>query len=140
MVRLDADACWERLGPSGHGVLGTVHPARGVDAVPVVFVVDDGRIIMPIDTVKAKGGHRLQRLENLEADDRCMLLVDHYDDDWSQLWWVRLHGRASEGEPTSYMARLADAFPSYAAEGAVTSVVVLHVEATTGWSAGPDPG
>ena len=47
-------ACWARLGDAGHGVLGTVHAARGVDAVPVVFVVDGDVVVIPIDTVKAK--------------------------------------------------------------------------------------
>ena len=39
-MRLDDGACWQRLGSSGHGTLGTLHPVRGVDLVPVVFVVD----------------------------------------------------------------------------------------------------
>ena len=27
------------------------------------------------------------------------LLIDHYDDDWTQLWWVRVSGRAVVHEP-----------------------------------------
>ena len=30
----------------------------------------------------------------MRATGRATLLVDHYDDDWSQLWWVRVRGRA----------------------------------------------
>lgn len=135
-MRLDADACWGRLGSSGHGVLGTVHPERGVDAVPVVFVIHDGQVVIPIDAVKAKSGARLQRLVNLEADDRCVLLVDHYDDDWSALWWVRVHGRAIEVELTSeQLGLLGEAFPPYRAHGSVTGAVVLTVEDVTGWAA-----
>ena len=90
-----------------HGAFGTVHADRGVDAVPVVFVVDGEQIVIPIDTVKPKAGPRLQRLRNLDADHRAVLLVDHYDDDWSQLWWVRVHGHAREAEPTADAARAA---------------------------------
>jgi PPOX class probable F420-dependent enzyme len=136
-MRLDADACWERLGPHGHGVLGTVHVDRGVDAVPVVFVRHGDDLVIPIDTVKAKGRARLQRLRNLDADARCVLLVDHYDDDWSQLWWVRVHGRGGEAAAAPYVDRLARAFPAYGATGAVTSVIVLRVDQVIGWSAGP---
>ena len=138
-MRLEAQACWERLGPAGHGVLGTLHPERGVDAVPVVFVVDGGRILIPIDTVKAKGTRRLQRLANLEADPRCVVLVEHYDDDWSQLWWVRLHGRASEAAPSpTRLESLAAAFPAYAAADSVTALIVLRPDEITGWAAAAD--
>jgi hypothetical protein len=93
--------------------------------------------VIPIDTVKPKRGSRLQRLRNLNGDDRTVLLVEHYDDDWSQLWWVRVHGKAREAEPTSGdLDRLANAFPAYAAPGSVTSVIVLTPTDVTGWSAG----
>ncbi len=136
-MRLDADACWARLGPHGHGVLGTVHLDRGVDAVPVVFVRDGDGLVIPIDTVKAKGRGRLQRLRNLVAVARWGLLADHYDDDWSQLWWVRVHGRGAEAPAAPYADLLARAFPAYGATDAVTSVIVLTVDEVTGWSAGP---
>ena len=38
-VTLDTEECWTRLTESTHGVLATLHPERGVDAVPVVFAV-----------------------------------------------------------------------------------------------------
>ncbi len=139
-MRLGADDCWERLGASGHGVLGTVHAARGVDTVPVVFVVEDRQIVIPIDTVKPKRSARLQRLTNLEVDDRCVLLVDHYDDDWSKLWWVRVHGRGAEQAATAYVEVLARAFPAYDAPGAVASAIVIAADELTGWTAESDAG
>lgn len=136
-MQLDEATCWERLGSSRHGVLSTLHPARGVDAVPVVFVLDGRQVVLPIDTVKAKSGPRLQRLRNLEADPRAVLLVDHYAEDWSQLWWVRVHGLAREVDPTAEHRSLLDAaFPAYRTAEAVTAVILLEVEAITGWSAG----
>jgi PPOX class probable F420-dependent enzyme len=135
---MDAATCWERLRATDHGVLGTVHAARGVDAVPVVFVVDGDQLVLPIDTVKAKRSPLLQRLRNLDHDGRAVLLVDHYDDDWSQLWWVRVHGQAREADPTDIqLAELARTFPAYAASGSVTSVIVLTPSELTGWTAAP---
>ena len=139
-MRLDEAACWERLGAAGHGVLATRHPERGVDAVPVVFVVVGGAIALPVDVVKPKAHTRLQRLENLAHDDRCVLLVDHYDDDWSQLWWVRVHGRATAtaagSQPTGDVARaLAGHFPAYREPGSVVGAVLLTPSAVHGWAA-----
>ncbi|MEN3274096.1 MAG: hypothetical protein V7636_2857, partial [Actinomycetota bacterium] len=94
-MRLDRDEAWSLLLTTDHGVLSTVHAERGVDAVPVVFAaIDDGQLAIPIDTVKAKSTTRLQRVANIEQDPRCVLLADHYDDDWSRLWWVRVHAYA----------------------------------------------
>lgn len=137
-MRLDEERCWARLadGPR-HGVLATVHVDRGVDAVPVVFVVHDGDIVIPVDAVKPKSGRRLQRLVNLEHDPRCVLLVDHYDEDWSQLWWVRVHGFATEVAPTDERrAALAAAHPPYRGQGSITTTVVLRPTGLTGWAAG----
>jgi len=141
VVQVDATQCWERLRSSRHGVLGTLHAARGLDAVPVVFVVDGDRLLIPIDTVKPKRGARLQRLRNLDADARAVLLVEGYHDDWSQLWWVRVHGHAHEADPTTgQLEQLAATFPAYAEPGTVTSVIVLVPDAVRGWAAGPvDP-
>jgi len=135
-MRLDVRASWSRIGPAGHGALGTVHPDRGVDAVPVVFVVVDGQVVVPIDTVKAKAGRRLQRLANIDADPRVVLLVDRYDDDWSRLWWVRVHGEAVEVDASvRHLEALAAAFPAYRDSGTVTGALVLTPTETTGWSA-----
>ena len=67
----------------------------------VVFVTADRQLVIPIDTVKAKSGERLQRLVNLDVDSRAVLLVDHYDDDWSQLWCgaSQRAGRRGRREP-----------------------------------------
>jgi PPOX class probable F420-dependent enzyme len=134
-VQLDVTACWVHLRAARHGVLGTVHATRGVDAVPVVFVLDGEDVVIPIDAVKPKAGQRLQRLRNLDTDARAVLLVDRYDDDWSKLWWVRVHGGAIEAAPTTeHLKQLATTFPAYAAAGTVTSVIVLTPSHVTGWA------
>jgi PPOX class probable F420-dependent enzyme len=132
-VRLSRDEAWSLLEDTDHGVLATVHAARGVDAVPVVFAVDGQRLVLPVDTVKPKSTTRLQRLANLADDPRCALLVDHYDEDWSRLWWVRVHGTATvvDGRADA-LAR----FPPYREPGAVAATIVLVPDVVTGWRAG----
>ncbi len=73
----------------------------GTDAVPhivpVVFAVhNDGEnttVYTAVDA-KRKSTQRLRRLANIEANPHVSMLVDHYEEDWTQLWWVRADGSA----------------------------------------------
>ncbi len=141
-MRLSADEARRRVAAHDHGILCTVHPERGVDAVPVAFALDaDGYVGVPVDLVKPKASLRLQRERNLEADPRATLLVEHWDgDDWARLWWVRAELRwageaASGGERAAALAaRLAARYPQYR-DQPFARVLVLQIVGVTGWSA-----
>ena len=138
-MRLSADEARARLAAHDHGVLCTVHPERGVDAVPVVYVLDrDGYVGVPVDRVKPKSSSRLQRERNLAADPRAALLVEHWDRaDWSRLWWVRAELRwqaDAAGREADLAAGLARAFAQYR-DQPFTRVLVLRVVGVTGWAA-----
>jgi len=141
-MRLTAAEARARLVAHDHGVLCTLHPGRGVDAVPVVYAVDDdGCVGVPVDRVKPKASSRLQRERNLQADPRATLLVEHWDrDDWSRLWWVRAELRWQGDAPATRVAdlsaRLALAYPQYH-DRPFTRVLVLRIVGVTGWSAAP---
>ena len=138
-MRLAGQQAMARLAAHDHGVLCTVHPERGVDAVPVVYAVDDGYVGVPVDRVKAKASLRLQRERNLEADPRATLLVERWDrDDWSALWWVRaelLAQPGGAGRESALADRLAESFAQYR-DRPFARVLVLRVVAVTGWAAG----
>ena len=108
-MRLAEDEARARLAAHDHAILCTVHPERGVDAVPVAFVVDeDGYVGVPVDLVKPKASTRLQRERNLDADPRATLLVEQWDrDDWSRLWWVRAELRWQREQADGRAATLA---------------------------------
>ena len=135
----DAEALW-RSTAYDHGVLATVHPSRGVDAVPVVYAVHpDGFVGVPIDRVKPKARGPLQRERNLLADPRATLVVDHWDpDDWTRLWWVRaqLHWETSEqtANAEALSRLLADRYTQYR-DQPFDRVLVFRIVALTGWSA-----
>jgi hypothetical protein len=139
-MRLTENEARRRLEVADHGVLCTVHAERGVDAVPVAFAVDDdGFVGVPVDLVKPKASLRLQREQNLEADARATLLVEHWDrDNWSQLWWVRAEllwqGDATAGRAATLAARLAERYSQYEGEP-FERVLVLRIVAVTGWAA-----
>jgi PPOX class probable F420-dependent enzyme len=74
--------------------LATITPGGVPHLVPVVFAVDDGVIYTAVDA-KPKTTQRLRRVANIESNPQVSLLVDHYADDWTQLWWVRVDGVAA---------------------------------------------
>ena len=122
-----------------HGVLCTLHAERGVDAVPVAYVLDaEGYVGVPVDLVKPKASTRLQRERNLEADPRATLLAEQWHrDDWSQLWWVRaeLQWQGDDADRATTLAELlAEKYPQYR-DQPFARVLVLRVVGLTGWSA-----
>lgn len=135
-MRLTDDDALARLTAHDHGVLCTLHPDRGADAVPCVYAVDDGYLGIPIDTVKPKSSTHLQRHRNLQADPRATLLVDHWNrNDWSKLWWVRAELRwAPEHDATGLADLLAERYAQYR-HRPFADVIVLRIAGVTGWAA-----
>jgi hypothetical protein len=138
-MRLGEDEAWARLAVHDHGILCTMHAERGVDAVPVAYVVDeDGYVGVPVDRVKPKASMRLQRERNLEADPRATLLIEHWDrGDWSRLWWVRAElrwqGDDAAGREADLATRLAGRYPQYR-DQPFARVLVLRIVGVTGWA------
>ncbi|TAM90795.1 MAG: hypothetical protein EPN43_05160 [Jatrophihabitans sp.] len=139
-MRLAPDEARTRLAMDVHGVLCTLHPQRGPDPQPVLYAVTgDGHVGVPIDRVKPKTASRLRREDNLAADPRAALLVEHWDPrDWSRLWWVRAHLRYvpdPSPELTDDLAdRLARAVPQYAGRP-FHRILVCRIVTMSGWSA-----
>lgn len=76
--------------------LATVDERGQPHVVPVVFALDGGRVLTPLDgKPKRVAMGQLQRVRNIAANDRVSLVVDHYDEDWRRLAWVQLRGRAA---------------------------------------------
>ena len=139
-MRLTEEEARARLAAHDHGILCTVHAERGVDAVPVAYVVDeDGYVGVPVDRVKPKASLRLQRERNLEADPRATLLIEQWDrDDWSRLWWVRasLRGQDDAGpeRAAALAAGLAERYLQYR-DQPFARVLVLRIVGIAGWAA-----
>ena len=116
----------------------------GVPAiVPICFVVDGDVIWSAIDE-KPKSGKPLKRLRNIAENPRVTLLVDRYDDDWSRLAWVAIHGAArvveATGQPQA-LARLRAKYPQYQSMALEESVLVrIEVETAVSWRAGGQTG
>ncbi len=119
-------------------VLSTVDDTGAPHLVPVVFAVYDGVVFTAVDD-KRKSTKRLRRLANIAAEPRVSMLVDHYDDDWSQLWWVRADGHAEVHDRGDEMARgyglLRDKYHQYGRIALDGPVVTVTVDKWSGWHA-----
>ncbi|MDI3313073.1 MAG: TIGR03668 family PPOX class F420-dependent oxidoreductase [Mycobacterium sp.] len=129
MVDFDPRASFARAAVAR---LATVTPQGMPHLVPVVFALQDDVVYTAVDA-KPKTTRRLRRLTNLERNPWASILVDHYADDWAQLWWVRADGLATihrAGPPMQIGFRLLRTkYPQYQAislEGPVIAVAVKH--------------
>lgn len=108
--------------------------------VPIVFVLHGSRVASAVDA-KPKRSRALRRLDNVAANPLVSLLVDHYENDWSQLWWVRADGVGrvlAEGsrEAEEAIDLLAARHRQYRTARPLGPVLAIDVERWTGWSAG----
>ncbi len=83
----------EALSQARVGRLGTIAPGGSLRLVPICFAVVDGWLASAVDH-KPKRTQELRRLDDIEAVGSATVLVDHYEEDWTRLWWVRVTGRA----------------------------------------------
>jgi PPOX class probable F420-dependent enzyme len=118
--------------------LATVGADGQPHLVPLVFAVVDGTIYSVVDA-KPKRTTRLRRLANIEANPKVSVLVDHYEDDWRELWWVRADGTARIVPLDSEEGRLAlgaltARYPQYATTVPPGPVLAIDVERWASWS------
>lgn len=122
--------------------LATVGPDGHPHIVPVCFAFEDATLYFAVDS-KPKRTTNLKRLRNIAANPAVSVLVDHYEDDWSRLWWVRLDGAARVLTDAAEMLRavdlLAARYSQYRANAPTGPVVAVVIAGMTGWSASSPP-
>ncbi|HYZ11329.1 MAG TPA: TIGR03668 family PPOX class F420-dependent oxidoreductase, partial [Actinomycetota bacterium] len=106
--------------------------------VPLVFAMDGDTLYSSVDE-KPKTTRQVRRLGNIRANpDRVTVLIDHYEDDWPAVWWVRLRGTGrvlEEGAERERALRLlAEKYPQYRDMPPQGAVIALGVTEWRGWS------
>ncbi len=135
-------AAAELLRESRVARLGTADRAGQPLVVPVCYVFDGRACFSAIDAKPKRVAPRaLRRVRNIADNPRVSLVVDRYDEDWSQLCWVIVQGRAdvlAEGHERAVAVDLLRAkYPQYRAMGLdrETAIVIrISPERTTFWS------
>lgn len=127
-----------RLGEARVARLATIGPQGRPHLVPITFVLAADEIYFAVDQ-KPKRTTDLQRLRNIAANPSVAVLVDHYEDDWTRIWWVRADGKARVIEPVDAAARAIDAlvarYPQYAHSRPAGPAVSIRIERLSGWAA-----
>jgi len=108
--------------------------------VPITFALDGNLILTAVDH-KPKRTTKLRRLANIAANPRVSVLADHYEDDWSRLWWVRADGTATVAEPgtpehVNAAARLAERYEQYRERPPDGPAIAITVSRWSGWRGG----
>src|SRR2546421_5771856 len=131
MVRQDPPERHDRrLRAAGVARPATIDPAGRPPLVPFVFAIEGDTLSSAVDR-KPKRSQTLRRIENARTRPDVTVLVDHYDDDWSRLWWIRLRGRArvlDEGAELEHALRLlVEKYPQYRDEPPGAPVLAVDV-------------
>ena len=75
--------------------LATIRPDGTPHVVPICFALltdAPGDVLVTAIDTKPKTTASLQRLENVAANPAVTFLVDHYEEEWGRVWWVRVDG------------------------------------------------
>ncbi len=135
------DEARRRIATARVGRLASVDGDGRPHVVPICFAVSGDRLVSVVDQ-KPKTTMRLRRLENVRRNPDVQLVVDHYDDDWSAVWWVRISGRGRvvDGGAGHQEAidLLASKYPQYREHRPAGPVLASEITQISGWQATTD--
>jgi PPOX class probable F420-dependent enzyme len=118
--------------------LATIDPSGLPHLAPIVFVLDGDTLYTAVDA-KPKRSRKLRRIENARDCPDVVVLVDHYEDDWTRLWWVRLRGRArvlDNGQEANRALRLLnEKYEQYRSQRPGTPVLAVDIAEWRAWDA-----
>ena len=104
--------------------------------VPCCFVLYGSTLYSAIDS-KPKSTPNLRRIQNIGANGNFSFVVDHYDEDWTTLWWVRVDGSGrvvnDDDERDRALDLLAAKYEQYRDTRPPGAVLALEVEAWRSW-------
>jgi PPOX class probable F420-dependent enzyme len=103
-------------------------------AVPVCFAYNHELFYSPIDRKpKSVAPEKLARLRNIAARPQVALLIDHYEEDWTKLWFVLIRGKAervpesARPERKAAIHALKKKYPQYATGMLADDAVLLRI-------------
>jgi PPOX class probable F420-dependent enzyme len=119
--------------------LATADHDAAPHVVPVCFAVFDDTLYVTVDekpkrSIKAP----LKRLKNIAQNPAVAIVVDRYEEDWGQLGWVMLRGRAQVlsdgGEHDQAQALLRLRYPQLKRMQIVElPVIAVRIVSATSW-------
>ena len=127
-----------RLTEARVGHLATADEDGRPHVVPVTFALHGDELYFAVDA-KPKRTTDLKRLRNIATNPNVSVLVDHYEDSWERLWWVRIDGEArvvrDRVEASHALDLLQARYPQYADARPAGPVVAISIRRMTAWAA-----
>jgi len=122
--------------------LATVDAEHVPHIVPVCFAYN-GKVFYSAVDLKPKRVTRekLARLRHIKARPRVALLIDHYEEEWSRLWYILVRGKAklipasAHKERSEAIRHLKAKYPQYAAGMLPDDAPIIRItpERITSW-------
>jgi PPOX class probable F420-dependent enzyme len=129
------------------GHLATADATGAPHVVPVCFALVADRFYFVIDDKPKRTRHGLKRLRNIAVNPHVALVIDEYDEDWSRLAYLLVHGTAAivadATERTVALTALCRRYPQYRSMDlapATHPVVRITVVRRHFWQAAPHGG
>ena len=126
----------ERVASARVGRLATLGAGGRPHLVPICFALEGDTLYSAVDE-KPKRSRRLRRLENVRRRPEVAVLIDHYEENWTRLWWVRLDGTATVHEDGPEREHGLDVlgakYEQYRAEPPTGPVIAVRIESWRGW-------
>ncbi len=119
--------------------LATIDAGDRPHIVPVCFFFDGKVFYSAVDRKpKRVAAEKLARLQHIKRKSQIALLIDHYQEDWSQLWFILIRGQAELVAPSARRERirvlrgLRKKYPQYAAglladDAPIIRIVPRHI-------------
>jgi len=134
---MERAAMHRRVASARVGQLATTTPEGRAHVVPVCFAFVDEQIVTVVDR-KPKTTTALRRLDNVRAHSTVSLLVHHYEEDWQQLWWVRVDGEAQVVDDAvtvnEMLPDLMEKYPQYRSRPPDGPAIVMQPRHWVGWT------
>lgn len=136
-MRIDRSECHRLLAQARVAYLATTDSERQPHIVPITFAVVGSTLVTAIDN-KPKTTTNLRRIRNITANPHVSVMVDQYDEDWSQLWWVRADGNARliPSGSSDAVIWLTDKYPQYSRSLPDGPIIRITIDSITGWKHG----
>lgn len=122
------------------GRLATADAAGRPHVIPVCFACDGRRIYSALDAKPKRGRLAdLRRVRNIRANPQASLVIDHYEADWSKLWYLLIYGTAelidAGDEHSTALALLRAKYPQYRAMALDDNPIIrITPQRAVGWA------
>lgn len=122
------------------GRLATADAAGRPHVIPVCFACDGRRIYSALDAKPKRGRLAdLRRVRNIRANPQASLVIDHYEADWSKLWYLLVSGTAelidAGDEHSTALALLRAKYPQYRAMALDDNPIIrITPQRAVGWA------